>query len=201
MQQQFGMAVGIPGAGQVRAIGMLNLRGERSDDLQGRLRSASSAGPLPPGAPAVCEEFRRQPDALERAAELDAQYGRNPDLRRMPMYCIPFSFKDPIDIKDMRSTGGADAGTTWTFRRATTPWSRSCGTRARSSTPKPIPRSTTAAVRAIRAAGIIQPGASVDARVSAQHLGRQSVQLVRHDSRGVDRVELRVGRLGRARTS
>ena len=25
------------------------------------------------------------------------------------MYCIPFSFKDPYDAKDMRSTGGADA--------------------------------------------------------------------------------------------
>ena len=27
----------------------------------------------------------------------------------MPMYCMPFSFKDPFDTKDMRSTGGADA--------------------------------------------------------------------------------------------
>ena len=25
------------------------------------------------------------------------------------MYCIPFSFKDPYEVKDMRSTGGADA--------------------------------------------------------------------------------------------
>ena len=48
------------------------------------------------------------PDALERAAELDAQFGRNPDLAAMPMYCIPFSFKDPFDTKDMRSTGGGD---------------------------------------------------------------------------------------------
>jgi hypothetical protein len=27
----------------------------------------------------------------------------------MPMYCIPFSFKDSYDVKDLRSTGGADA--------------------------------------------------------------------------------------------
>ena len=27
----------------------------------------------------------------------------------MPMYCVPFSFKDPFDTKDMRSTGGGDA--------------------------------------------------------------------------------------------
>jgi Asp-tRNA(Asn)/Glu-tRNA(Gln) amidotransferase A subunit family amidase len=64
---------------------------------------------LPPGAPKVCEEFRKQPDALERAAELDAKYGRNPDLQSMPMYCIPFSFKDPFNVKDLRSTGGGDA--------------------------------------------------------------------------------------------
>lgn len=109
VQQQFGMTVGIPNAGQVRAIGMLNVRGERSATCKGDFDRHPSAGPLPAGAPKVCEDFRRQPDALERAAELDAQYGRNPDLQNMPMYCIPFSFKDPYDVKDMRSTGGADA--------------------------------------------------------------------------------------------
>jgi Asp-tRNA(Asn)/Glu-tRNA(Gln) amidotransferase A subunit family amidase len=53
--------------------------------------------------------FRQMPDALERAAELDATYGRNPDLEKMPMYGVVFSFKDPFDTKDMRSTGGGDA--------------------------------------------------------------------------------------------
>lgn len=107
--QQFGMTVGVPNAGQVRALGMLNIRGQRSVTCKGDFDRHPSAGPLPPGAPAVCEEFRRQPDALERADELDQQYGRNPDLAAMPMYCIPFSLKDPFDAKDMRSTGGADA--------------------------------------------------------------------------------------------
>ncbi len=32
-----------------------------------------------------------------------------PDLAALPMYCVPFSFKDPFDTKDMRSTGGGDA--------------------------------------------------------------------------------------------
>ena len=109
VRQQFGMTVGIPNAGQVRALGMLNIRGERSVTCKGEFDKAPSSGPLPAGAPRACEEFRRQPDALERAAELDAQYGRNPDLQKLPMYCIPFSFKDPYDTKDMRSTGGADA--------------------------------------------------------------------------------------------
>src|SRR5499433_700199 len=106
--QQFGMTVGIPNAGQVRALGMINIRGERSVTCKGDFDKHPSAGPLPPEAPKVCEEFRRQPDALERADELDQQYGRNPDLAAMPMYCIPFSFKDPYDTKDMRSTGGGD---------------------------------------------------------------------------------------------
>ncbi len=108
-QQQFGMIVGIPNARQVNAIGTLNIRGERSVTCTGEFDKHPSLGPLPPGAPPVCEYFRQQPDALERAAELDAKYGRNPDLKKMPMYGVVFSFKDPFDTKDMRSTGGGDA--------------------------------------------------------------------------------------------
>jgi len=109
VQQQYGMTVGIPNAGQVNTLGMINIRGERSVTCKGDYDRHPSKGALPAGAPRVCEEFRKQPDALERAAELDAQYGRNPDLTALPMYCIPFSFKDPYDTKDMRSTGGGDA--------------------------------------------------------------------------------------------
>ena len=89
--------------------GHLNIRGERSVTCRGDFDRHPSDGPLPPGAPPVCEMFRQQPDALERAAELDAHYGRNPDLEAMPMYGVVFSFKDPFDTKDMRSTGGGDA--------------------------------------------------------------------------------------------
>ena len=48
--------------------------------LQGQLSTRRPGTPLPKGAPPECEKFRQQPDALERAAELDAQYGSNPDL-------------------------------------------------------------------------------------------------------------------------
>jgi amidase len=109
VQQQFGMIAGIPNAGQVNALATLNIRGERSVTCRGDFDRHPSAGPLPPGAPPVCEFFRRLPDALERAAELDAAYGRDPDLEKMPMYGVVFSFKDPFDTKDMRSTGGGDA--------------------------------------------------------------------------------------------
>src|SRR5262249_1541883 len=108
-QQQFGMIVGIPDGDQLNALGTINIRGERSVTGRGECEKHPSLGPLPPGAPPVCELFRQQPDALERADELDAQYGRNPDLEAMPMYGVVFSFKDPFNTKDMRTTGGGDA--------------------------------------------------------------------------------------------
>jgi amidase len=109
VQQQFGMIVGIPNGRQLNALGTLNIRGERSVTCRGDYDLHPSKGPLPPSAPPVCEFFRHYPDALERAAELDALYGRNPDLEAMPMYGVVFAFKDPFDTKDMRSTGGGDA--------------------------------------------------------------------------------------------
>jgi Asp-tRNA(Asn)/Glu-tRNA(Gln) amidotransferase A subunit family amidase len=92
----------------LNALETLNIRGERSVTCKGEFDKAPSKGPLPPGAPKVCEEFRKLPDALERAAELDKQYGRNPDLAKLPMYCAVFSIKNWYDAKDIRSTGGND---------------------------------------------------------------------------------------------
>ncbi len=109
VQQQYGMITGIPKAGQLNALATLNIRGERSVTCRGDFDRHPSAGPLPPGAPPVCEEFRHYPDALERAAELDTAYGSSPDLAALPMYGIVFSFKDPFDTKDMRTTAGGDA--------------------------------------------------------------------------------------------
>jgi Asp-tRNA(Asn)/Glu-tRNA(Gln) amidotransferase A subunit family amidase len=108
VQAQFGLLAAIPDAGQLNALSTLNIRGERSVTCKDPFDVHPSTGPLPEGAPEVCEEFRQQPDALERAAELDAQYGSNPPLDELPMYCIPFSFKDSFDTKDMRTTGGGD---------------------------------------------------------------------------------------------
>ncbi len=107
--QQYGMIVGKPNAGQLNALATLNIRGERSVTCRGDYDRRPSDGPLPPDAPAVCEIFRRYPDALEQAAELDARYGRKPDLEKMPLYGVVFSFKDAFDTKDMRSTAGGDA--------------------------------------------------------------------------------------------
>ena len=105
--QQYGMVVGIPNARQVNALEVLNIRGERSVTCKGAY-DAPPGTPLPAGAPAACEEFRKQPDALETAAAFDAMYGRNPDLEAMPMYCVAMANKGIYDAKDMRTTGGAD---------------------------------------------------------------------------------------------
>src|SRR2546423_4592264 len=108
VQQQYGMTVGIANAGQVRALGMLNIRGERSVTCKGDFDRLPSAGPLPAGAPKVCEEFRKQPAALQRAAGPGAQYGRNPDLQKHPEDCIPVSVKESDDVQDLRPAGGPD---------------------------------------------------------------------------------------------
>jgi amidase len=105
---QMGMRVGLPNAGQLNALETLNIRGERSITCKGAFDAHPSTGPLPAGAPAACEEFRKQPDALETAAALDAQYGANPDLAALPMYCVVAAFKDPYDTKDMRTTSNND---------------------------------------------------------------------------------------------
>jgi Asp-tRNA(Asn)/Glu-tRNA(Gln) amidotransferase A subunit family amidase len=108
VQQQYGARVGISGIHQLNSLEVVNIRGERSVTCNGAFDAHPSTGPLPAGAPPGCEEFRQQPDALETAAELDAQYGSNPPLDELPLYCIPFAIKDWYDAKDMRSTSGHD---------------------------------------------------------------------------------------------
>ncbi len=108
VQAQYGMVAGVPNAGQVNALSTLNLRGERSVTCKGACDAHPSTGELPANCPAACEAFRQQPDAVERALELDAQYGASPDLAAHPMYCVPLAFKDVFDTRDMRTTTAAD---------------------------------------------------------------------------------------------
>lgn len=108
VQQQAGMRVGITNAGHVNALETISIRGERSVSCKGACDKTPSAGPLPAECPAKCEAFRAQPDALEYAAQLDAQYGSSPAFGNLPLYCVPFAFKDVVDTKDMRSTANGD---------------------------------------------------------------------------------------------
>ena len=110
VQQQYGMTIGTPNSGKVNALGTINLRGERSVTCKGDRDKAPSAGALPRRL--ACR-VRRVPEAARRARARRRTGSRstaaNPDLAAMPMYCIPFSFKDPFDTKDMRTTAAADA--------------------------------------------------------------------------------------------
>ena len=106
VQQQLGMRVGIAEAGQLNALETLNIRGERSVSCKAECDAAT--GPLPKSCPAACDAFRKQPDALERAKQLDKLYGRNPDLKKMPLYCVAFAWKSWYDATDIRGTGGND---------------------------------------------------------------------------------------------
>jgi amidase len=121
VQQQFGMRVGIPHAGQLNALETLNIRGERSVSCKATCDLHPSKGPLPKQCPQVCESFRQQPDAMERAAELDKQYGTKPDLVAMPMYCVAFAWKNWYEAKDMRGTGGNDVNFAADFPKADSP--------------------------------------------------------------------------------
>lgn len=107
-QQTYGYIRGVKNAGQLRALSTVNIRGERSVTCKGGCDAHPSTGALPANCSKTGEAFRAQPDAIERARELDRQYGANPDLKNLPLYCAVISLKDIFDTKDMRSTGGAD---------------------------------------------------------------------------------------------
>ena len=110
VQQQFGMIVGIPNAGQLNAHRHAQHPRRALGHLLGRVRQASVAR-------ARCRRTRRRsasssassPTRWSAPPSSTRQFGRNPDLEKMPMYGVVFSFKDPFDTKDMRSTGGGDA--------------------------------------------------------------------------------------------
>ena len=109
VQQQYGMIAGIPDGGQLNALATLNIRGERSVTCRGEFDRHPSLGPLPPGAPPVCEMFAaiarraRTRRRTRRALWAEARPRRHADVR------VVFSFKDPFDTKDMRTTAGGDA--------------------------------------------------------------------------------------------
>ena len=145
----------------------------------------------------MCEIFRRMPDALERAAELDEKYGRNPDLEKMPMYGVVFSFKDPFDTKDMRSTGGGDARYDIDFPARDHVLVEQLRNKGAIIFAKAV--NTEYNGRAGKPAGgrfKARQGVAVGARLSAQHLGRQPGQSLRHHPRRLARLQFRLRRVG-----
>ena len=109
VQQQFGMIAGIPNAGQVNALATLNIRGERSVTCKGDFDRHPSSDRCRPARRRSARSsatsrtrWNAPPSSMRSTAAI-------PPLETMPMYGVVFSFKDPFDTKDMRSTGGGDA--------------------------------------------------------------------------------------------
>ncbi len=185
VEQQYGMIAGIADDGQLNAD--VNIRGERSITCKGDFDRHPSLGALPPGAPPVCEHFRELPDAIERAAELDARYGRNPDLGAMPMYGVVFSFKDPFDTMDMRTTAGGDAAYDIDFPARDHILVDQLRNKGAIIFAKAV--CTEYNGRAAELAGDAAEGAALDLGLPAQLVGRQPGQCLRHDPRRLVGVE------------
>ena len=196
VQQQFGMIVGIPNGKQLNALGTLNIRGERSVTCWGEFDKHPSRGPLPSGAPPVCEFFRHQPDALERAAELDKEYRpqsrsrEDADVWRGVLVQGPVRHQGhALDRRRRRPLRHRFSGARPRVGRAAPQQGRHHlrqGGKHRIQWPR-------------RRSGRPQQarqGVAVDAWLSAQHLGRQSGEPVRHHAFGLARLELGLRRLG-----
>jgi len=87
--KQLGDVTPVANAGKVNALITLNLRGKRSET------DKADSNPA-------------MPDALEAAAQLDAEFAVTGKLKG-PLHGIPFAIKDQFDTADMRSTSGAVA--------------------------------------------------------------------------------------------
>ena len=118
--QTYGYIRGVKNAGQLRSLSTVNIRGERSATCKATCDLHPSKGPLPSSCDQSCEAFRAQPDGLERARELDRQFGANPDLAAMPLYCTPFSIKDIFDALDKK--GGVSWRSIFTDRFTMNGW-------------------------------------------------------------------------------
>ena len=87
----------------------LNIRGERSVTCKGDRDRHPSQGRCRRARPPCARSSGSSPMRSSAPRSSTRSTASNPDLAAMPMYCIPFSFKDPFDTKDMRSTAAADA--------------------------------------------------------------------------------------------
>ena len=128
-------ASGMPDAGQLNALETLNIRGERSVTCKGAFDAHPSTGPLPPARRRRARRFASSPTRWSAPPSSMRSTARNPDLRRMPMYCVITAVQGSL-----RHQGHADDGeqrrrtSRWMCRRSIRPSSRGCARRARSST-------------------------------------------------------------------
>ena len=172
----------------------LNIRGERSVTCRGDFDRHPSQG--------RCRPARRRSANFSAICRMrlsgppnSSDTGAIPISRRCRCTASCSRSRTRSTPRTCARPAAATRATTSTSRRAITCWSNSCATRARSSSPRPSIPNTTAAP-AIPAAATPGQGAALDARLSAQHLGRQSLESLRHHALGLARIKFGIGALG-----
>ena len=158
VQQQYGMTVGIPNAGQVRALGMINIRGERSVTCKGDFDKHPVGGSAAAGR---ADGVRGVPPPAGRAG---ARRGARRAVRPQSGSRGDADVLHPVLVQGpVRHEGHALHRRRRRALRHRFPGPRSyarraaAATKAPSSTPRPTPPNTTAAGPAIPAGRISRP--------------------------------------------
>ena len=112
------------------------------------------------------------------------------------MYGVVFSFKDPFDTKDMRTTAGGDAAYDIDFPARDHILVEQLRNKGAIIFAKAVCTEYNGRAGNPGRPAQARKGAALGARLSAQQLGRQPRQPLRHDARRLARVELGVGRVG-----
>ena len=138
VQQQYGMIVGIPNAGQVNALATLNIRGERSVTCKGDFDRHPVGRPPAAGRAAHVRGLSPLPRRHRARGGARRRVRRRPRPREN---CRCTASRSPSRTPSTRRTCAPPAGATRPtisiFPRATTSSSNSSGTRAPSSSPRP----------------------------------------------------------------
>ena len=194
VQQQFGMRVGMPNAGQVNALETLNIRGERSVTCKGELRSTHPSERPAAGRRArqCARSFASSRTRSSAPRSSTRSTARNPDLKTMPMYCVVFSLKNWYDAKDMRATGGNDVNFAMDAPKVRFARRRRPARERRDH----LRRRHGARRRACGATARASRDGSARRQLQDGRVGRPGLQSLRHRARAA-RHEQRLGRLGR----
>ena len=193
VQQQFGMRVGIPNAGQLNALETINIRGERSVTLQGRVRRASFDWPAAGGCAAAVRgvpQAARRARARRRARRAVRQESRSASdadvLRRVLAQELVRREGHALHGRQRRQLCDGRAADGFAGHRAT------CAPRVRSSSPRRPPQET-----GLGFPTVPQPSRARGCRTATTPYaawGGQALQSVRHGARAA-RHELRLRRV------
>jgi len=118
VQQQYGMITGSPMPGSSTRSPPSTYGGERYGHLPRRLRHGTPPRDRYRLGAAGMRAIPQASRCARTRHELDATYGRRPDLEKMPMYGVVSRSRIPFDTKDMRNDSRGRRTYDIDFRRA-----------------------------------------------------------------------------------